>query len=69
MNTLRKKTGGFFVFLKLILYLCSKLMIMKWGKDGQYDSLEEYFESDEVPQVLAYLKEAAERNADRFSKL
>lgn len=42
---------------------------MKWGKDGQYDSLEEYFESDEVPQVLAYLKEAAERNADRFSKL
>ena len=26
-------------------------------------------EEHEVPQVLAYLKEAAERNADRFSKL
>jgi len=46
-------------------------MIMKWGKDGQYDSLEEYFESDEGKESLKEFglnEERKKGNRERVKK-
>jgi len=44
---------------------------MKWGKDGQYDSLEEYFESDEGKESLKEFglnEERKKGNRERVKK-